>query len=298
MNAKVSVIIPAYNAVKTVEATVRNVLASTIPLEVWVVDDGSIDGTGKLLDSLAKENASSLWDVENKSLCQSSLRVIHQENCGAYQARLNALKQIRTPYFGFVDADDSVDPTMFEKMLALAEREDLDVVQCCIDGATNSNRGLADDQVVIEGDVLRRWKYSYLVDAYDSCFIWDKIYRNQYDFETFEPTDRITNFDDMVFNFQFFAKVRRMGFIDEKLYHYAQTVGSAVHSYGMRQKHDFKWMLGNHFRMSNILFPNGEISTPRLYWGHLKWRCRNLRNAVVSSIRSQLRERVCRGKIG
>jgi len=35
---KISVIIPAYNAVATVEKTVRNVLASTIPVDVWVVD--------------------------------------------------------------------------------------------------------------------------------------------------------------------------------------------------------------------------------------------------------------------
>lgn len=287
MSAKVSVVIPAYNAAKTVEATARNVLASTIPLEVWIVDDGSTDGTGAILDRLA-----------NQSWGQSVLHVIHQENRGSYQARLNALKQITTPYFGFVDADDSVEPTMFEKLLALAERENLDVVQCGIDGATNSNRGIAGGHSVISGEVLKRWKYGYLVDAYDSCFIWDKLYRNQYDFESFEPTDRITNFDDMVFNFQFFAKVRRMGFVDEKLYRYAQTAGSAVHSYGKRQKHDFRWMLENHLRMSNMLFPEGGISAPKLFWGHLKWRCRNLRNAVVSSIRSQLRERAFRGIAG
>lgn len=276
MRPKVSVVIPAFNAAKTVETTVQNVLASTIPLEVWVVDDGSTDDTGRILDRL----------VSQQSNCESVIHVLPQSNCGAYQARLAALKQITTPYFGFVDADDSVDPTMFEKMLALAERENLDVVQCGIDGATNSNRGIADGRTVIEGEVLKQWKYSYLVDAYDSCFIWDKLYRNQYDFDAFEPTDRITNFDDMVFNFQFFAKVRRMGFVDEKLYHYAQTVGSAVHSFGERQKHDFKWMLANHLRFCRGLFANGEFLALKIWLGHCKWVLRNHRNVAVSRIRS------------
>ena len=118
---KVSVIIPAYNAAKTVERTIRSVLASTISVEVFVVDDGSTDGTGELLDRMERELAPSNG---------SRLVVMHQPNCGAYQARLNALKKIETPYFGFVDADDEVDPKMYEKMLAAMERENLDAVQC------------------------------------------------------------------------------------------------------------------------------------------------------------------------
>ena len=119
--ADVSVIIPAYNAAKTVERTIRSVLASTIPVDVFVVDDGSTDGTGELLDRMEKELASANG---------ARLVVMHQPNCGAYQARLNALKKIETPYFGFVDADDEVDPKMYEKMLAAMERGRLDAVQC------------------------------------------------------------------------------------------------------------------------------------------------------------------------
>ena len=52
---KVAVVIPAYNAERTIERTVRSVLASSIPLDVWVVDDGSTDGTGELLDRLVGE---------------------------------------------------------------------------------------------------------------------------------------------------------------------------------------------------------------------------------------------------
>ena len=211
---KVSVIIPAYNAAKTVERTVRSVLASTIPLDVLVVDDGSTDGTGYLLEKIENE-----FELSNGS----RLVVMHQQNCGAYQARLNALKRIKTPYFGFVDADDTIEPEMYEKMLAVMERENLDAVQCGYKIGSHvehvehvEGRGM----MVLAGEELTRYKFGYLVNPQESCFIWDKLYRNQYDFDSFELTDKVTNFDDMIFNLQFFRKIERFGLLDEALYNY------------------------------------------------------------------------------
>ena len=301
--ADVSVIIPAYNAAKTVERTIRSVLASTIPVDVFVVDDGSTDGTGELLDRMEKELASANG---------ARLVVMHQPNCGAYQARLNALKKIETPYFGFVDADDEVDPKMYEKMLAAMERGRLDAVQCGYvlshvdiekgwpcrggDGENVDSRVERVERVdgegsltTLEGNALTKYKFGYLVNPKVSCFIWDKLYRNQYDFDSFEETDRVTNFDDMIFNFQFFRKINRLGFLDEKLYNYIQTEGSAVHSFGPRQKHDFKWMVDNHYRLSRELFPNGEYGRCRLWLGHLHWYAINLRSSMISRVRSWIR---------
>jgi len=165
----VSVIIPAYNAERTVERTVRNVLGQTLrDIEVWVTDDGSTDRTGAILDGLAKED--------------SRVHVIHQHNCGAYQARLNALKQIKTPYFGFVDADDTIEPEMYEKMLAVMERENLDAVQCEYSTSKKVGACGSGGVRVISGKELTKYKFNYLVNPRVSCFIWDKLYRNQYDF--------------------------------------------------------------------------------------------------------------------
>lgn len=268
---KISVIIPAYNALKTVERTVSSVLASTIPLDVWVVDDGSKDGTGELLDNMNKAR-----ELANGS----RLNIIHQPNCGAYQARLNALKRITTPYFGFVDADDTVDPTMFEMMLAAIEQEQLDAVQCRLVGDDCDG-----SLTVLSGKGLDKYKFGYLVNPKVSCYIWDKLYKNQYDFEAFELTDKVTNFDDMIFNLQFFRKVNRFGLLDEGLYKYSQTEGSAVHTYGPRQKHDFKWMVNNHYRLTRALFSDGEYGRILLWLGHLHWYAINLRNAIICRAR-------------
>lgn len=278
-DVKVSVIIPAYNAAKTVEATVRNVMSSTIPISVWVVDDGSTDTTGIVLDHLAEEFASTTSQPSQSS----TLTVIHQDNQGAYAARLNALKRIGTPYFGFVDADDTVEPTMFGELLAFAETNKCDVVQCGVVGvdpdielgtwysAVLNGR----DSVVLEGRTAVESQFikPHLEVGQGSSFIWNKLYRNQYDFGTFATFDHLTNYDDMIFNFQFFAHVSRFGVLKRELYHYTQTDGSVTHSYGARQLRDFRACY--RFRR--------QIHVPSRHWYLV-----NLRNAVITVLRSSM----------
>jgi len=266
---KVSVIIPAYNAAKTVERTVRSVLASTIPLDIWVVDDGSTDGTGDLLDRMEREFV---------SVDGSRLVVMHQPNCGAYQARLNALKRMETPYFGFVDADDTVSPNMFEKMLVFAERESLDVVQCGYE-TDGSVEYLGLDGMVLDGRaaVYREYVYPKLLDSRESSYIWDKLYRNKYDFNAFDETNHVTNFDDLIFNFHFFLQVERMGFLDEPLYHYAETEGSAVHSYGDNKIKDYQ----EAWRIRSELSPIYGMSADNLVMH--SWTLLNARNGIIAA---------------
>ncbi|HEY3045045.1 MAG TPA: glycosyltransferase family 2 protein, partial [Vicinamibacterales bacterium] len=52
-NPLVSVVMPAYNERDTIEEIIRRVLAVPLRLELVVVDDGSSDGTGDILQRLA-----------------------------------------------------------------------------------------------------------------------------------------------------------------------------------------------------------------------------------------------------
>ena len=116
MKTKVAIIIPAYNAVDSLEKSVRSVMRQTLEnISIWIVDDGSIDGTGELADTLAKKDA--------------RITVIHQQNQGCYMARLSALKKINADYFGFVDADDEILPTMYSTMVAIAEQNNLNAIR-------------------------------------------------------------------------------------------------------------------------------------------------------------------------
>ena len=109
MSSSLSVIVPAYNAERTLEAATKSVLEQSYAnIEVWIVDDGSSDGTLAIAEALARSDA--------------RVHILHQENKGAYTARLNALKRISSKWVSFVDADDTIDPYLFSTVIEFASK--------------------------------------------------------------------------------------------------------------------------------------------------------------------------------
>lgn len=271
--ALIAVTIPAYNAERALATAARSVLRQSLrDLEVWIVDDGSVDRTAEIADRLARED--------------SRVRVLHQPNHGAYMARLRALRQINTPYFGFLDADDRAEPEMYGKMLEWAETENLDVVQCCPCGA----RAADGTRVVLKGreDVVRHLIKPVLLEGQGATFMWDKIYRNRYDFDLFENAP-ITMFDDMLFNLQAFGVVCRVGLLNEGLYHYQINDGSSVRNYKAKNLQDFLYVV--RYR-AGLIGKYGIWYTPL---EHHRWTVLNARNllfVVVSAPNMAFRARL------
>lgn len=97
---KISVIIPAFNAAKTIEACLSSVFNSTYKnIEVIVVNDGSTDDLALALTS-----------------CAHKLTLFDQENKGAPAARNFGFKFSSGEFVIFLDADIVMKPTMLEKL--------------------------------------------------------------------------------------------------------------------------------------------------------------------------------------
>ena len=113
----ISIVIPFYNLENYAGKTLDSVFAQTYGnIEVIAVDDGSADGTGKILDEYAAH--------ENR------LRVIHKQNEGVSKARLDGIKAAGGEYIGFVDGDDLIDRDMYERLLANALKYNADISHC------------------------------------------------------------------------------------------------------------------------------------------------------------------------
>ena len=124
---KLSIIVPVYKAEKHLSRCVNSILNQTFnDLELILVDDGSPDKCPELCDQFAQQDA--------------RVRVIHKENGGVSTARNAGLAAVCGMYIAFVDSDDWLEPDMYEKMMAVADQYDCDVVMCdCVkDFADNS----------------------------------------------------------------------------------------------------------------------------------------------------------------
>ena len=115
---KVSVIVPVYNGEAFLPECIATLRAQTLgEIELIFVDDASTDGSLPLLRAAQAEDA--------------RVRVIaFAENRGVSAARNAGLDAATGEYVGFCDADDWVEPGMFERLLAAAEEADADAAFC------------------------------------------------------------------------------------------------------------------------------------------------------------------------
>ena len=103
---KITVIIPAYNIENLITRCVESVVKQTYPeelIQILVVDDGSTDDTGRIIDELAEK--------------YSNVTALHEPNGGSSRARNYALSKAEGDYIGFVDSDDYIAPFMYEKLV-------------------------------------------------------------------------------------------------------------------------------------------------------------------------------------
>ncbi|MDR1141197.1 MAG: glycosyltransferase [Planctomycetaceae bacterium] len=122
---KVSVIIPVYNAEKYLHACLDSVVNQTLTdIQIICVDDGSPDCCPQILDEYAAKD--------------QRITVIHQQNVGIAGARNAAYPFIKGEYTLFVDDDDTIEPDLCEKTVAVADSEQADTTYFFIDPKLNT----------------------------------------------------------------------------------------------------------------------------------------------------------------
>ncbi|HZF93125.1 glycosyltransferase [Streptomyces sp.] len=97
----VSVLVPAYNEAKCIENTVRSLMASEHPIEVLVIDDGSSDGTARIVEAMGLPN----------------VRVVRQLNAGKPAALNRGLANARYDIVVMMDGDTVFEPATVRELV-------------------------------------------------------------------------------------------------------------------------------------------------------------------------------------
>lgn len=211
-----SIIVPAYNAGSSLEATITELLKQTSDdFEIVVVDDGSTDATGTVANRLAQEHP----QVRSFPL---------QENRGVARAREHAARHSRGEFLWFIDADDRPAPDALEKLIAAAQRDDADVVVCGAQFVDEEGKRRPIPAPRLAGPLSGRQAFRMLLEGQITGHLWNKLFRRDLVGAIEFTPARVHS--DLAMVAQLLAGARRVTSIPDVLYSYHLRGGSIIHS--------------------------------------------------------------------
>lgn len=219
--AKVSIIIPAYNVEKYIEKCVSSALDQTErDIEVVVVDDGSTDSTGTVIEKMAKKDNRVLY--------------ISQKNTGVSGARNNALKHATGDYLLFLDSDDWLEFNAVEELLkAISEKENVLVCSECFyveykadvlvreqQGTGNAEQFLGRDEALLMAGKVSQYKLQ------SSCY---KLFKRKVLVEKEIQFEKSIHYgEDGLFTFEYLLNMEGLVYIPIPLWNILDRPGSAT----------------------------------------------------------------------
>lgn len=208
----VSIIIPVYNQSRYLKNSFNSLIYQDYDnLEIICVDDGSTD------NSLAV-----LMELKN---ADSRIRIIQQENKGAGAARNNGLKYANGKYVIFLDADDSFDSMLIEKLVAKAELLQSDICICKAFAIQENGNKV---EMNYSNKIFQRY-YNKIFSANDiaqevltsfSVEPWNKLYRRDFLLKLRVQFQEIKKSNDLFFTTVTLLNADKIAVLDEALIFY------------------------------------------------------------------------------
>lgn len=215
--AEVSVIVPVYNAEKTLSRSVESVLAQTeLDWELWLVNDGSSDG--------------SLALCREYEAADPRIHVIDKPNGGVGSARNAGLDAAAGEYVAFLDSDDAYEPNFLKTLLTLAKRESAPVVCGSVREVYPEKNG-EEKADILKAGVFRTPKdilQSFFLDDPDWLFVcWNKLFRR--DLIGGTRFSALAIGEDALFCVELLTRCSVYAVTDEIVCRYYIYAGSSIH---------------------------------------------------------------------
>lgn len=223
MNELISIIVPVYAVEKYLERCVNSILNQTYKnIEVILVDDGSPDHCPVMCDEYA--------------LRDPRITVIHKENGGLSDARNAGLAIAKGSYIGFVDSDDFIKPTMFQKLYEAMIYANADMSICMFDYVDETGNLIVSknaQRIHFDAEVLKQEQiFEMISHAFKGYYyfipVWSKLYKKAI-FDHIRFPLGVIHEDEFVIH-HIIDQCNYVAVVDESLYEYVQRSDSIMHS--------------------------------------------------------------------
>lgn len=214
MDKKISIIIPCYNVETYLDRCFQSLKQQTLgfeQMELIFVNDASTDGTLNKLTALEQQYPDNIIIIN------------FPENRRQGTARNVALEYASAPYIGYVDSDDWVHITMFQKMISAIEKYDCDFVECRWDVAQDERHKKPVKKLGKPGYLdltIPSVRAEFIGTQIGLTALWNKVFKKSFlvDNDIFCPEQ--IRYEDIFFCYLAFLYAKSYYRIDEELYHY------------------------------------------------------------------------------
>lgn len=275
---KVSIIVPIYNVESYLDRCMASLLNQTLDdIEIIMVDDGSPDRCPKICDNYATKDG--------------RIKVIHKKNGGLGFARNSGLDIATGEYVAFLDSDDYVDVTMYEKLYAYTDDGQTDAVFCGLrrsfDDKYFINKSDVKQVTIMAGSDVQKLALDFIASAlgdseerHFEMSVWHSIYKR----ETIERiglrflSERDITSEDMPFQVAFFLQASKICFIPDVLYTYCMNNTTSLTKTFKLDKFIGTIKLFHHLQTLVADIDPGQVRTKRFFLGYM----RSLSSQIVS----------------
>ena len=208
-NDLISIIVPIYNVEKYLNKCIDSILNQTYKnLEVILVDDSSQDDSGKICDQYK--------NLDNRVV------VVHKSNKGVSDSRNVGLKHATGKYIGFVDSDDYIENTMFERLYNNIKKYNANISMCSFLNEYSSEK--AELGIHFDGEITllnnMQALENLILENNLTNHLWNKLYERDLFNEILFPIGR--KLEDVATLYKIFEKAKLLVYDNFVGYHYIQ----------------------------------------------------------------------------
>lgn len=281
--SKVSIIIPAYNAEKTLERCLASIRGQTYDcFEAIVVNDGSTDGTAEIAKRFAAEDRRFIF-------------ISREMNLGVSRTRNEGIQRARGKYLQFVDSDDYLDPCATEKMVRACEESGCEM-------AISDFYRIVGRKILIKGDIregglISRNEYAgCMMDAPANFYygvLWNKLYLRRIVKEmSVRFSAELDWCEDLRFNLEYLLYVKNVCVIASPTYYYMRRKGSLSSAQSARDNAKVKRILFGYYKelyQAAELYDENRLKIQRYYFDFARDRTKAVRKVPAQTVPRRLR---------